>query len=120
MKWLIMAYSPSSNTPYLYEINDETDNVMDATKSIMSEILKDNKDSYGVPTKLKAKFANGLYQLTAIYSTTDEDDIPKSVSVLAKSEKTLSIKYPAIRTFPDFDDSLSEITAVDMIANLMS
>ena len=120
MKWMIMAYSPSVTTPYLYEIDDEINNVKNSVQSIMSVILNDNKESYGIPNKIKVKdmVSNGLYQLTAIYATTD--DVTTSISVVAKSEKTLSIKFPFTKTFPNFDDSSSEITDCNMIVSLMS
>lgn len=120
MKWLIMAYSPTSTSPQLYEINDEVDNVTDAVQSIMSDMLKDNKEEYGTPSQLKAKSTNGTYKLTATYAAMTEDDINVSVSVLAKSEQTLSIKYPSVRTFPDFNNLLNEVTDADVINDFMS
>ena len=122
MKWFIMAYSPTTMQPYLYTANDTDSCIKTTVKNILAEILTDNKDTLGVPDKIKIKnmFDRGIYQLTAIYNSDadDEDDI-KSIAVIAKTEERLSLKFPVNKSLPDIDDTLTEVPS-DVILELMS
>ena len=122
MKWFIMAYSPTTMQPYLYAADDTDSCIKTTAKNVLAEILTDNKDTLGVPDKIKIKnmFDRGIYQLTAIYASDadDEDDI-KSVAVIAKTEDRLSLKFPVNKPLPDIDDTLTKVPS-DIILELMS